>query len=68
MKIGYISIHRPSQNEDRWVFCPNSKKYTYEEYKKLVHKKQSIKDIVFVVGVSIKELMKLFIEKLDIVD
>ena len=60
--MNYISIHHfPAPTRDRIVYCKNGKKYPYEEYLKLKHKKQLIKDIVFAVGVSIVAALRAYV-------
>jgi hypothetical protein len=60
--MNYISIHHfPAPTRDRIVYCKNGKKYPYEEYKKLVHKKQLIKDIIFMVCVSVVAALRAYV-------
>ena len=42
----YISIHHSAPVKNEWFCCRKGKIYTYEEYCKLVHRQQLIKDVI----------------------
>ena len=42
----YISIHHSAPMKGKWIYCRKGKKYTYEEYCKLIRRQQLIKEII----------------------
>lgn len=49
MKKDYLSIHHLAPIREKFSYYRKGKKYTYEEYSKLMRRKQLIKDIALLV-------------------
>lgn len=44
----YISIHHSAPMKGEWIYYRKGKKYTYEEYCKLIRRQQLVKEIVLI--------------------
>ena len=45
----YISIHNSAPNKGECNYYRKGKRYTYEEYCKLIYRRQQIKNVVFAI-------------------
>lgn len=61
MANNYIIIHHSAPHNSEHVYYKNGKKYTYEEYSKIIYKKQRIKEIIFITAYSIFVLLRAYV-------
>ena len=57
----YISIHHSAQTKGKWTYYRKGKKYTYEEYCKLIRRQQLIKEIVLITLFSVVMVFRAYI-------
>ena len=57
----YISIHHSAPMKGEWIYYRKGKKYTYEEYRKLIRRQQLIKEIVLITLFSVFMVFRAYV-------
>ena len=56
-----ILIHHSVPANDKLAYYRKGKEYTYEEYSKLIYRKQLVKDVVFVTVVGVVMVFRAYV-------
>lgn len=57
----YISIHHSAPMKGEWIYYRKGKKYTYEEYFKLIRRQQLIKEIILITLFSVVMVFRAYV-------